>query len=138
MLPNSHRGEVGLRATINGEPRDLVFALTTGALARLATFFGTSRNSEVFARLLGPVTSVNNADADNPEPVFQGPSFADIPAIICAVSGGGVAIDEAERLMPHEVGPLLEAVAKAAALALEGPVDAKKNDSASLGPMTSR
>lgn len=130
MLANEHRGEVA--AEING--RTVTFCVTTGALAQLATFFGTSVNREVMARILGPVVGQDESGV----PQFQGPSFSDIPAIVSAFANGAIPLDEAQRLSPRDAGPLLEAVAHAVALALSGPDDAKKNDAVTAATVASR
>jgi hypothetical protein len=121
MLANDAAGEVVVEAM----GKTAVFALTLRALGQLANAFGARANSEVFARIAG-----QNA---------EGPSFADLPAIVEALSGGVFTAEEVEALTPSQLAPINLGIMRAMVAAFPPePEDAKKNAPAAPRKMARR
>ena len=131
MLANEHRGEV--TAEIDG--RVVTFRLDMGALGALMTAFGTDRNTEVFARLMGPVVEIDTPDAGRIQ-TFQGPSLADFPLIAWALSGQAIELQRLRAMSPPEGSAILVAIARAVALAMEPIAGAPEKKSESAAPAT--
>lgn len=99
MQPIEQRGEVAVQF----KDRTVILCLSVGALARLAIALNEHDSIELFARLLGPTG--------------RGPSFADLGAILEAMSAGEIQPAEFEHLMPADMSDVLLGVAKAVTLA---------------------
>lgn len=130
---NAYRGEA--LAEING--RQVKFCLTIGALADLSEAFGTRNNQALFARLSGEVTEIEPGKF-----VSSGPSMQDLPAIINALTGGEIDLDEARALGLSDMGPVMSAIARASSAAFpeedpskKGGVEGEAN-SATASPST--
>lgn len=128
--PNALRGESAV--VING--RQVVFCLTLGALADLATAFGTRNNGQLFARLQGEFTEIVNERGEKTV-AASGPSMADLPAIVAALSNRSVSMDEARGLAIGEFQKIMTAVARAVVAAFPEPGE-KKSAVAALPPIT--
>lgn len=110
---------------IGGRP--VVFELTLGALADLAVAFNTRNNAMLFSRLSGPLTELPDGNGGKiVAPI--GPSVADLPHIVAALSNGAVSLDEARKIKPAEFDAIMNAIGAASAAAF--PEDAGGNGDA--------
>lgn len=106
---NPFKGEA--EAVIDG--KRVIFCLTIGALADLSAAFNTRNNLQLFARLQGELVEYDDPESGKRSMIAAGPSLQDLPAIVAALSGGAVTIDQARQIKPAEFTPLMKAVGQA-------------------------
>lgn len=126
--PNPLRGTAGV--SING--RRVIFSLTLGALADMAQAFGTRNNFQLFTRLQGEFIETVNERGEKIM-AAAGPSMADLPAIVAALSNGAVSPAEARALEFGDFQSVMAGIGQAVAAAFPAP-DPKKNGAETMSP----
>lgn len=133
LKANPYRGEALVE--VNG--KQYIFCLNIGALADLAQAFGTANNQSLFERLAGPLVDIGNGVQ-----MRAGPSVADLPAIIAAISAGAISGAEVRGYGVSQIRELMQAIEKVTLLSQpeDSPekksADAAAEASASQSPST--